>query len=739
MKRRITDYWLKQTVKDKEIPEARSDEVLDTEFTTDDADISRSESSAPGTDHADASSDDDDLQGAERPHGVEKKRKYDHHFRQKWLGMFTWLNYDGKQMTCSICMEQKKSNAFTNGCTNFRTSTLSRHADSTDHRFAVKEDLQKKNLVSVTHKAIAKKTEAAVSAMRCVYWLAKEGLPISKYESLVKFCKLQGCTALNDLDSGKNATYLSWQTAEEILEAIVEVIVGDIDEQLKACKFMSVMIDESTDITVTKKLVIYGRTVTDNLEQQTFFLGNIPFNDAHINAKMVFEKLKTFLQSRGVEIHDKIYGFGSDGASIMVGRQTGVATQVKQENPHAINVHCFAHKLALCTGKAADSVPYIGKVFQRTMTDLYYYFKKSTCRKEELSKIQKVLELPEVKIKEVHEVRWFACYSALNAIYLSWKALVVYFKDIKKPNEKEKTLLKDLTDVKFIGTMHTLMDIIPAFTQLNIIFQKQDLDISIVQPAIDGAIDSAKTAKEGKGPHQRDFEEKLVKKKDKRDKPELRYKGEKLSNPPEKVKEAMSNIKEIRADFVDNLLRNVERRFPKESTEVAVAFKSFGMRPISYLCEEELDSYGRKDIEILANFYGNDQTVGNVVSKALVNGPACLGEWELAKKVVLAQKYPRDSLSILWGIINKYHKETFPNLLILAKLALSTPFQTADCERGFSCQNNLHTASRNKLKPSKLNSLMTVMIEGPEISRFDFGRAVAVWSKGCERRIFKKK
>jgi hypothetical protein len=40
----------------------------------------------------------------------------------------------------------------------------------------------------------------------------------------------------------------------------------------------------------------------------------------------------------------KLIGFASDGASVMVGVQNGVATRLRNEYaPRVVNVHCFAH------------------------------------------------------------------------------------------------------------------------------------------------------------------------------------------------------------------------------------------------------------------------------------------------------------------------------------------------------------------------------------------------------------
>ena len=63
--------------------------------------------------------------------------------------------------------------------------------------------------------------------------------------------------------------------------------------------------------------------------------------------------------------------FGSDGASIMTGRVGSVSTLLRKENPLMINIHCMAHRLALCISQAANNVETMEK-YRQLLTDLYY-------------------------------------------------------------------------------------------------------------------------------------------------------------------------------------------------------------------------------------------------------------------------------------------------------------------------------------------------------------------------------
>ena len=53
-----------------------------------------------------------------------------------------------------------------------------------------------------------------------------------------------------------------------------------------------------------------------------------------------------------------------------------------------------------------------------------------------------------------------------------------------------------------------------------------------------------------------------------------------------------------------------------------------------------------------------------------------------------------------------------PNLIKLANLALIMPYQTADCERGFSCQNAIKCSKRNRLKADRDVTSNRLLVDG---------------------------
>ena len=70
-----------------------------------------------------------------------------------------------------------------------------------------------------------------------------------------------GVEALSSLGVGGNASYDSTRTAEEFIESFSDVLAQELCKKIKASKFLSLIADESTDIAVNKKLVLYEKLI----------------------------------------------------------------------------------------------------------------------------------------------------------------------------------------------------------------------------------------------------------------------------------------------------------------------------------------------------------------------------------------------------------------------------------------------------------------------------------------------
>ena len=81
-----------------------------------------------------------------------------------------------------------------------------------------------------------------------------------------------------------------------------------------------------------------------------------------------------------------------------------------------IGMHCIAHRLALCSSQAADKVSYL-KQYQQILSDIFYHFKRSALRREKIKSIHTISDDPKLQYKELHSVRWFCMYAALETLH----------------------------------------------------------------------------------------------------------------------------------------------------------------------------------------------------------------------------------------------------------------------------------------------------------------------------------
>ncbi|XP_070545566.1 zinc finger protein 862-like [Ptychodera flava] len=481
----------------------------------------------------------------------------------------------------------------------------------------------------------------------------------------------------------------------------------------------SLITDESTDITVSKKLVIYCRLLNSAFLPETHFLSNIKVEDG--TAAVITQELIKVLEGIGAQ-PSRLTGFGSYGASVMTGRKSGVAARLKSSvNEKLISIHCLAHKLALCSSQAAKQVEYINN-YQETITGIFYFFKRSAVRVSKIEKIQLLLDEPSLRYKEVHAVHWLSFYKALETVYRTWDSLVTFFGQDKDP--KSKGFAKKLTEYEFVATTHLMMDAMAAVTEVSLYSDCRGYSQTSVQPSEHTYLGSL---------------QKELQEKDGR----VLYKGHALTAGSQKLKH-FANVKK---QFLEVLVDNICARFPQESKDLVHAFSVLGMRPLSFLNSEELSCWGNEQIDQLVDHYGctkhDDPCCGDCEDQCnddvnIVNAKNIRSEWNQIKQLVLSQQYPRDSFAKLWSIIYTYHRDMFPNLIKIAAIALTLPVHSADCERGFSVQNNIKTYDRNRLGAERLNTLATIMVEGPDMEKFDFVSTLSFWKTQKSHRIFKK-
>ena len=259
--------------------------------------------------------------------------------------------------------------------------------------------------------------------------------------------------------------------------------------------YFSLMIDESTDIATTQTLIIYIRLVNKG-EIITHFLELVQLPGG--TADHILGTLLDVMRTRNLPM-EKLFGMATDGASVMTGVRSGVTTRMKERNPFTLTTHCIAHRLALASGKAADTVQYFKK-YQQYVNTIYKYFHYSPKHSNTLKRVQEILECAERKFQQVFHTRWLSFDGAVQAILTNLEALISALISDNATDPTAKGILTFITTFQFLASTHLLCDVLPTLTRLSKTFQRQCVDFSAIADTVQAAIGAIEGFKHAPGP-----------------------------------------------------------------------------------------------------------------------------------------------------------------------------------------------------------------------------------------------
>ncbi|GBC38152.1 zinc finger protein 862-like [Rhizophagus irregularis DAOM 181602=DAOM 197198] len=658
---------------------------------------------------------------------VKKLRINDKTFKSKWLAEFSWLRYDeiNKKMYCTLCMRHKKKNKFaTEGATNIsRKSAIKEHINTEDHKDT--EKLEKARiqmeLLQKEHFSSNANTNHIIGIMRAVYFLAKKNLPLKLLPSIVELIKESNSPNLLN----GTITYTNHISGHEFLEAISDTIKEEIWDELSNVTAFGVMIDESTDITTTKHLDIYASYVTKKGILKTRFLCIVPLTSC--NAEGITKVLVDIFEKR--KILSKLVAFASDGASVMLGKNEGVAAKFSRICTYPLIVnHCVAHRLALACKDAKKELRFYEEI-ESLVRKIYNYFKNSCSHIQQLQEIQSLLDDPILKIKKLYEIRWLAWYDAIKNICNSIPALLRIFKESKNKDGRE--LYERLTSWRILAFLYYFYDILEHVTQLSKFLQKRNLKFSDIDPMIQVTINSIQKEYILLDQNQR-FGQKVQTFIDETNpfgNSSIKYMNNDLSFIEQDYDDFTIDILEYSTSIVNEL----QQRFPTRQLFTSMKI----LNPREWPKEsQELLWFGDNELENILKYYECPNFHNNIQLPAIFDINKCREEWARFK-MIITNNFASNDIEVILPLLIEDYIDVFPNIIKLIQIAYCIPFSSVECERGFSRQNKIKTKDRNSLATNTLDMLMCISLEGPESKEFNYNRAYTIWSNQKRRTGFK--
>ncbi|PVD24738.1 hypothetical protein C0Q70_15223 [Pomacea canaliculata] len=493
--------------------------------------------------------------------------------------------------------------------------------------------------------------------------LATDDLPDTKFSSLLHAQALLVRT--QEQPDDHQPTYTDHNKAAELQASLGNVCRQQIFARIK--ESIGIMLDESLDVAVQKKLVIFCRVIDEGVGQ-TEFAANIEVKDG--KADTITQAIMDFLHDVDVPL-ERVSGIGTDGAAVMVGRLNGVVVKLQKQNPKLVGTWCVAHRLALVCQWASKSVPYLETV-QTTLANIFDFFHYSACRYNKLRELKELMKTQVRKFKKPTNVRWLSLHESVKAVYSAWGCLCLALeREAASKNTggaKAREILKAVKSYKFIGVICLLCDILSTLTRCSKVFQKDSIDIRQVEDMLAATSATLKDLAEHPGSVLQDFFTQVA--------DSGHFQGITVTGSEDIVRR-------IRTDFVREIHQEMDKRFP--ANDMAVLKDLATVLDPSHLphTQEEIREHGKEALERLLTRYEE------------IDGEAARDSFRLFK--ALLGKHREKGLQAMYQHMLLQCTETFPEFVTLAEISTTIPVTSVPCERGFSSQNLIHTSLRSCL------------------------------------------
>jgi hypothetical protein len=194
----------------------------------------------------------------------------------------------------------------------------------------------------VQHNSEAERSEGqSTCSIRVAYYLAANNLPYLLMEDLCWLIQDVVKVSTGKVYENGYGAYSNDQGAREMVRS-VSINIENI-ARIKKAVYFALTIDESTDISTSKNLVMMSR-FDENGMVVTKLLDLLYVESG--SADCIVDSIENYFTKNSLSFNNLV-GFSSDGASTMTGRINGGSAQLKRKNAMMISTHCAAHQVVI--------------------------------------------------------------------------------------------------------------------------------------------------------------------------------------------------------------------------------------------------------------------------------------------------------------------------------------------------------------------------------------------------------
>lgn len=160
---------------------------------------------------------------------------------------------------------------------------------------------------------------------------------------LVKRCAIEMAHSFNDEKMVNNfkSVSLSYQTVGRCLcDMMNDYVCGKLAELTERCKYFSLALDDSTDITDVSQLLLFVKTTDSTFAVDEELLDIVPLN-FQIKASDIYAALVSVVNKYGG--FSKCSSVVTDGACVMTGTKSSLVALLKGDGVDCYTFHCIIH------------------------------------------------------------------------------------------------------------------------------------------------------------------------------------------------------------------------------------------------------------------------------------------------------------------------------------------------------------------------------------------------------------
>ena len=562
------------------------------------------------------------------------------------------------------------------------------HKSTASHVNAQKilEEAKKDQLPEAFLSQYHKDVETTTRLLRTAYSVAKHNRPYVSYGECIELQEANGVHLGTCQHSRFAATGMIECVSAEMRRKLCHEIV---ERKLK----ISVMLDESTTVSRKSCMVVFLFTPWPMDEKCdecfSFPLGLVELES--LKADHIVSSLLELLKKNGFEnsyLEQNLIGACSDGASVMLGKNSGALTQLQNMFPKIVLWHCMCHRIELAIGDAVKSVGQVNHV-KSFLDKLYSVFSQSPKAQRELEESASQVHSELLRIGRVLDFRWAASsYRSLCAVWKSYPALYHHcmYSDSSKQSKHKSTytgMANVLKSPQFVHSLAVLLDALESISKLSLALQSETCSLGEAYSKVKRAIRCLELQKEGElGEYYKEYED-----------CEGSFKGVELSDG--------RNQYLNKSAFLQALIDNLNARL---HNNVGIDNKEFQ----DLLQEADVLDHKKWPSGITSPWIEGERKLKTLCKRFSLDFSTLSDEFQ---DFVDSPSIVPASMKMVKGIIQ------------------TLPVSSADYERGFSSMNAICTDLRNSLTVEHINSLMFISLVGPPVKQFKPEPYVKAWLK----------